>query len=406
MKKIFTIVSIAMLLIGLVVVSCTENGWDRRTGGRDGTGNKEYLIAALVWPAYHQEPLMKEFYRGDIGEWERIRDARPKFEGHIQPRYPLWGYVMEDNPEVMEMKIDVAAKYGVDIFIYDWYWYNEGPYLEEALDDGYLKAENNDKVKFYIMWANHDARTVWDIDRSDSIRTVWPGTVDRKNFETVVARVINKYFHHSSYFKIHGEPVFNIYDLANLIKGLGGIDQTEDALNYFRSEVKKSGFPGLHLQLMLRNSMMQDESVDSGGSVTHTEVKRLGFSSLTHYQWVHVAGSGKDYVDWGMEAIKQWPQYEKTFGIPYLPHVSIGWDNNPRFKERRPIVRNSIPEAFKSFLIKAKQYLDHRQNQPQIITVNAWNEWVEGSYLEPDMRHGFGYLETLQSAMSTDYIRP
>jgi hypothetical protein len=349
---------------------------------------------------------MKEFYRGDEGEWERIYQAKPKFPGHVQPRYPLWGYVMEDDPDVMEMKIEAAAKYGVDIFIYDWYWYNEGPYLEEALNEGYLKAKNNDKVKFYIMWANHDARTTWDIDRSHDIQTVWPGTVDRKNFDIVVQRIIRQYFTHPSYFKVDGRPVFNIYDLANLIKGLGGFEQTEEALNHFINEVKKAGFPGLHLQVMLRNSMLRDESEMGGDSPTVKDIQRLNFSSLTHYQWVHVAGNGKDYVDWGMEAINKWPDYEKAFGIPYWPHVSIGWDNNPRFVEKKDIVRNSTPTAFKSFLIKAKDYLDQHPEQPQVIVINSWNEWVEGSYLEPDMRNGYGYLEALHSAMSKDYIRP
>ena len=187
--------------------------------------------------------------------------------------------------------------------------------------------------------------------------------------------------------------------VANLIKGLGGIEQTEDALEYFRNEVKKAGFPGLHLQVMLRNSMIQDAEVGNG-SASSDDIKKLGFSSLSHYQWVHVAGNGKDYVDWGMEAVKQWLEYEKKLGIPYWPHVSIGWDNNPRFAEERVIVRNSTPAAFKSFLLKAMEYLDAHPGQPQIIIINSWNEWVEGSYLEPDIRNGYAYLEALHSALS------
>ncbi len=400
MKRRMLIQNLLVIGLGLSMVHCCTDHEARKTIG------KKYMTAALVWPAYHQEPLMKEFYRGDMGEWERIRDAKPKFPGHDQPRYPLWGYVMEDDPQVMEKKIETAARYGLDIFIYDWYWYNEGPYLEEALNDGYLKARNNDKVKFYLMWANHDARTVWDIERSHDIKTIWPGTVDRKNFEAVVQRVIRQYFHHPSYFKINGEPVFNIYDLANLMKGLGGLEQTREALDYFRNEVTKAGFPGLHLQVMLRNSMLHDVSVVGGGSATAEDIRQLQFSSCSHYQWIHVSGNGKDYVDWGMEAVRQWPDYEKALGIPYWPHVSLGWDNNPRFVEKLDIVRNSTPAAFKSFMIKARKFLDEHPNQPPVITINSWNEWVEGSYLEPDMRNGYGYLEALQSAMSDEFSGP
>ena len=67
----------------------------------------------------------------------------------------------------MEMQINAAADHGVNVFIYDWYWYDKRPFLENCLNDGYLKAKNNDKVKFYLMWANHNANNTWDIRLSD-----------------------------------------------------------------------------------------------------------------------------------------------------------------------------------------------------------------------------------------------
>ncbi|HBK94008.1 MAG TPA: hypothetical protein DDZ69_03210, partial [Porphyromonadaceae bacterium] len=38
-----------------------------------------------------------------------------------------------------------------------------------------------------------------------------------------------------------------------------------------------------------------------------------------------------------------------------------------------------------------------------LITINAWNEWVEGSYLLPDMQNGFGYLKAVKEVMSGEY---
>lgn len=46
-------------------------------------------------------------------------------------------------------------------------------------------------------------------------------------------------------------------------------------------------------------------------------------------------------------------------------------------------------------LVKAR--LVARPDQPKIMTINAWNEWTEGSYLEPDTVQGLGYLAAIQA---------
>jgi hypothetical protein len=89
------------------------------------------------------------------------------------------------------------------------------------------------------MWANHDAKYVWDkrLAHQDTSTSVWMGSVDRTQFEVVVHRVINNYFKHPSYYTIDGCPVFQIYDLKSLVTGLGGIEKTADALKWFREQV-------------------------------------------------------------------------------------------------------------------------------------------------------------------------
>ena len=84
------------------------------------------------------------------------------------------------------------------------------------------------------------------------------------------------------------------------------------------------------------------------------------------------------------------------YAIPYFPHVSIGWDNNPRFRLlRQDITTGNTPQAFARALREARDYLDARPQLPPLVTVNSWNEWTETSYLEPDDRNGYGYLEAV-----------
>ena len=96
---------------------------------------RKYDVAAYVWPSYTgDEPRTRIFWPDGIGEWQSVKSATTKFPGHSWPRKPLWGYVNEADPGVMEMQIEQAVRYGVNVFIYDWYWYDRRPFLENCLN--------------------------------------------------------------------------------------------------------------------------------------------------------------------------------------------------------------------------------------------------------------------------------
>ena len=154
----------------------------------------KYDVAAYVWPAYHNEPRWKELgiFADGKGEWQSVWEARPKWEGHEQPRKPLWGYENEADPKVVEKKIDAAVSYGVNVFIYDWYWYGGRPFLEDALNKGFLGAANNEKMKFFIMWANHNVVKLWDNKAADKEwdKPIWRAGVDAEEFRKISRRWI------------------------------------------------------------------------------------------------------------------------------------------------------------------------------------------------------------------------
>ncbi len=250
---------------------------------------KKYDVAAYIWPTYTgDEPRTRMFWPEGIGEWQSVKNSVKKFPEHNWPRKPLWGYVNEADPYVMEMQINAASDHGINVFIYDWYWYDQRPFLENCLNDGYLKARNNDRVKFYLMWANHNVHNLWDIRIShDSNNVIWDAAVDRKEFERIANRLIEKYFQHPSYYKIDNKPVFMIYDLQNLIKGLGGLEAAAQAIEWFRNRCVASGLSGLHLQLTTWGEMIYNLSGDDDeiAGTTGKVVKLLEFDSMTHYQF-------------------------------------------------------------------------------------------------------------------------
>jgi len=357
-----------------------------------------YDVAAYVWPSCHHDERFGDMLWPDgTGEWEIIKKGTPRFEGHYQPKVPLWGYELDNSPKVMEKWIDAATDYGVNVFIFDWYWFDDGPFLESSLNDGFLKASNNEKMKFYVMWANHDVkRNYWNVYKfRDDESKLWEGAVDMPKFKNIVPRVIDQYFHQPNYYKIDGKPVFSIFALWNLVEGFGSLEETKKALDYFREETKKAGFHGLHIQL-IGNGKPNPELIK--------KIETLEINSITKYNWG--GPHPEDYIQWAEEAMDRRRQWDSALQIPLFPNASVGWDDTPRFpaKGKKDIVHyNKSQVAFAAYLQKAKEYCEAHPSETNLITIFSWNEWIEGSYLLPDMKHGFGHLDAVKQVMNGNY---
>lgn len=361
---------------------------------------QKYDVAAFLYPAYvYDDPRLLPLWQGGMGEWETVFTMQKRNPGHYWDRKPLWGYVNEADPSVMEMEIEQATSHGVNVFIFDWYWFDGRPFMETTLDNGFLQAGNRSKMKFYLMWANHDALiNVWSPGlKGIGNNVIWQGKVNREEFEKICRRNIEKYFGLPEYYKIDGKPVFMIYDIPQLVAGLGGLEQAVDALKWFKEETVKAGFPGLELQITMWSINLNYSGIDgSKEEIPSNEfVHRLGFTSGTHYQFAHFLDMDRDYNEIVADAEKEWQWIENTYDFPYYPHVSIGWDNSPRTAESA-VVKNNTPENFEAALRKAKAYADRHPDQAPLITINSWNEWTETSYLMPDNINGYGYLDAVK----------
>ena len=387
----------AIIIAVLLAASCTAG--PEKPGIRTTDG---YIVAAYVWPSCHDDSLARKYLWGEgAGEWEVIKQGDPRFEGHYQPKQPLWGYEPDNDPAVVERWIDAAVSHGVNTFVYDWYWFMNGPYLESALNDGFLKARNRDKMNFYIMWANHTvAKNYWNCRRyGDDDSILFSPVVDWNDFRKIVSRIINQYFVQPNYLKFDNCPVMAIFDYDQLVKSFGSIEETAKALDYFRNEAVMAGFDGIHFQMNPGGGYhLSDEEILKLTGL----VDGLGINSIAFY---NMGGFDPDYLRHGAEAIEIRNQWDNVFDIPVFPTVSIGWDDTPRFpaKGAADVTRfHNTPVSFGSYLEVAKDYADAHPEQPKMVFVNAWNEWIEGSYLLPDRLNGFGYLEAVRDVFITD----
>lgn len=389
-----------------------------------------YTISAYYWPNVHVDPRNEKWFGPGWTEYEITKSARPRFPGHQQPKVPLWGYEDESDPAAMARKIDAAAKYGVDVLIFDWYYYNDGSFLRAALDKGFMGAPNNQKVKFALMWANHDMPDVFPA-KFDQCYPDWrvliPGDVTRKTFDLMVDDIIEKYFKHPSYWLVEGAPYFSVYDLDTLFKGLGSEEEVKRALADFRAKTKAAGFSDLHLNVILRGDTVIGDGLlaKSNNQESNSHVfeqnkasKELGFDSLGAYTWIHHVKlpdfPTTEYSYVRRKAMEHNLNTVMKFDLPYYANVTCGWDSTPRTSQSdifiskgypfMAVVVNNTPAEFKRSLSEMKHFLDTKGNKQKIFSINSWNEWTEGSYLEPDASHGFGFLEAVREVFGAEQI--
>ena len=359
-------------------------------------------VAAYVWPAYQNEPRWAELgiFAHGAGEWQSVYEARPKREGHNQPVVPYWGYERDDDPKAVARQIDAALAAGINVFVYDWYWYKGRPFLENALNGGFLKAPNSERMKFSIMYANHHVNNRWDNRAAEIGPVIWNAHVSLDEFKGLCDRWVKLYFSRPNYHRIDGKCVFSFYQFYEFVAGVGGETNARAGLDYLREAAEKAGCGGVHLQLLWHSKGDPSE-----------EIARYGFDSVSMYNWTsgnHFLASADeeklrtegeiDYKTWSDAACEDWSRFA-TLSVPFFPTVSLGYDDNPRFPPQKwtKVMTPATPDEFEAVVRRAKTWADAHppKGGRKVIYLNAWNEWTEGAYLQPDERYGYGYLNAL-----------
>ena len=372
------------------------------------TQPKGVITAAYYFGNFHVDPRNEQAHGSQWTEWNLVKAARPRFANHHQPKVPQWGYGDEARPEVFQQKIAAAQRNGVDALLFDWYWYEDGPFLNDALDGGYLQAPNKKDLRFALMWANHDWIDLHPAKLESPGKLQFHGGISRKAFDAMCERVV-ELFRQPSYLKLEGKPYFSIYELFRFVEGMGGLSEAALALDALRARARASGFPGVHLNAVTWGVKL----LPGGAKVTNLPnlLRQLQIDSTTSYVWIHHARLANAVTTEYQEVRRQYETYRDRasaeLGCTYFPNVTVGWDATPRTCQTdnfrvssypfTSVVVNNTPAAFEQALRSAKHFaLDRLPAGRRLVTLNSWNEWTEGSYLEPDTAHGSAYLEAVR----------
>ncbi|MFZ2656696.1 MAG: glycoside hydrolase family 99-like domain-containing protein [Victivallales bacterium] len=386
------------------------------------TKRKDLDVVAIYFPSWHVNDHYQSWYGKGFTEWDLVKTAKPLYPGHHQPKIPSWGYFDESDPEWAAKEIDLAADHGVTTFMFDWYWYGGVRIMEEALEKGFLRAPNRKRLKFAIMWANHNwgrwpaVTGVPGMSQAWSKESAWlPVRHWLEDLDRVTDYCCEHYFSQPNYWRINDRPNFVLYDVNEFANQLGGSEKAAAALERMNKRAIRNGLPGLHFTA---NVGCCGDNIYGCGWDRVPGVKQIGFQSVFAYNIVRTPqyptlSNDHPIVEYG-EVIKShqycWNQLEKG-GLTHHPVVTLGCDVTPRWHrdmtwpidfrklDHEPIIEGNTPEKFGELVRMAICQADHNGSNPKAIFINAWNEWTEGMYLLPEKRYGTGYLEELLRAL-------
>lgn len=316
---------------------------------------KDMLVGAYYFPGWNKPE-----------KWNCIAANK-------EVEHPLLGYYREGDPEAAEWHIKWALEHGVSFFAFDFYTANGSQMLETALDEGFLRAKSMGKFKFCLNWCNHAPESTMTAEQLDKFGDL----------------VIKKYLTHPSYLRIEGKPVVIFLVGHAFIRNLG-LDGAKQAFGRFEQKAKEAGLPGLYLAFC----------EDAMGPNEVQGCKSIGVSAFCRYNYPY-AGTGVNgptkhaefsYQHLSEEGEKMWKEWQGITGGESWPTVMPGWDRRPWTKDTDVVITGSTPELFAQSLSKARNYV----SKDRVVLIEAWNEWGEGSVLEPSVERGFGYLDAVR----------
>lgn len=361
-------------------------------------------LICIYLPQFHRIKENDEWWGQGFTEWTNVKRGRPFYPRHYQPRIPLnKNYYDLSNLGALEEHIRIAREALIYGFAFYHYYFKGRKLLEYPIEQ--FRDNSNESFPYCLIWANQSwTRTWYRADEGTKVLlnqeygeiSDW---IEHYNY-------LNTFFKDSRYIKVDNKPVYIIYLPQDMPK-------RAEMFELWNELARENGFDGLYLIAMntgrgmdkannLYDAYMNFEPIRMMDNDTSAE------SVLQNWKEKKIGKINKKSSIWNYFYARNVYSYnslcnkiEKGFMVPSrtktLFGAFAGWDNTSRKDEAGIIVRAGNP---KRFGIHIKRMLElSEKNNCDFLFLNAWNEWSEGAYIEPDEKYGYGYLDELKKVI-------
>ncbi len=316
-------------------------------------------------------------WSGDLKKWRENYGWNSIKE--YPERKPKLGWYDESDPSVINKQADWIAGAGIDYVVFDWYWNErQKSFNTHAVDAFLLRSKKT--PGFAFAWANHN----------DNIRRP-------DQFEHMVDTILSRYAKDSRYWGIDGKPVIFVVNGQRFIETEDACCKRGSLIGSATKVAKQRGFSGIYFV--------------AGMPATKYWVAQglaAGFDGFSAYNIRRpIVGKGNESVLPPISYAELTSGYARVWDwmlsqpINYLVPVSAGWDKRPWGGSKRAAEDFSRPVSPQQFERHFDEALTLARSNARAkgVVICCWNEFGEGTYIEPTENDGFEYLDAIKRSV-------
>ena len=362
-------------------------------------------ILSIYLPQFHAIPENDEWWGTGFTEWVNVKRGRKFYPGHYQPREPLHDdYYDLSDIKVLEKHTKLAKKAGISGFCFYQYYFCGKKLLEKPIETyrDYSKADFPD----CLIWANESWMRTWYRAPANNTLLMRQVYGDENEWKEHFYYLL-MFFKDKRYIKIDNKPVYIIYIPQN-------IRYRKEMFTLWRKLAKEEGFDGLFLIAMNTSHGKADRSDVYDAYLNFEPMVSLFGDDISwrkhilNWKGRHINLIRKNRVSWINRVLAK-NDYSYSYLCKFIEKkakrsdkktysgIFSGWDNTSRKDEAGIIIRGSSPKKFGKHILKMLRISE--RSDKEYIFLNAWNEWSEGAYVEPDKKYGYRYLRALRHAV-------
>lgn len=337
-------------------------------------------LIAYYLPQFHPIPENDEWWGRGFTEWTNVTKALPRYVGHYQPRLPgSLGFYDLRLSHCLREQAALAKRYGIGGFCFHHYWFGGRRLLETPLQ---LLLEHREiDLPFCLNWANEPWSRVWD----GSERRLLMEQKHSPDDDLAFAAAIEPALADPRYIRINGRPLLMLYRPGLLP------DAAATAARW-REHFRARGLdePYLVMAYAFGDSDPRIYGMDAAaGFPPHP----FGWDLPSQTETLTLLDPEFRGRVMSYDALASIFMAQPAMDFPFFPGICPNWDNDARRPGRGTVFAGASPRTYGVWLEHVCRRAMQAQNaEERIVFINAWNEWAEGAYLEPDRHFGYAYL--------------
>jgi len=344
-------------------------------------------IVAFYLPQFHAIPENDEWWGVGFTEWRNMPRGLPRYAGHVQPRIPRdLGFYTLEGPDILRKQVELARAFGLSGFCFYYYNFNGKRLLEQPLET--LLAHQDIDFPFCLMWANENWSRRWDGSESEILMRQDYRAEDMPALVADLAR----HMRDPRYMRTaDGRPLFFLYR-ADVVPDPAA------TLAAWKAEFQRHGLDPV-ITMAQTFGAADPRPFGFDGAIEFPPHKLGGhIPNINHQIEIydpHFSGAIRDYA-----GVVEQSRQAMFNDFPLIKTAFPNWDNDARRQGKGMSFAGSSPQAFQDWLA---ELLAHARTQrffgESLVFINAWNEWCEGAYLEPDVHFGHAYINAVARAL-------